>query len=143
VGKNPLRRLLRYTSVVMNQAQSLRKRMLVGDFFDNKYQGTYWSIKGDNKGSELIGYSEDIVHRRITEVRTDLDAFTEGEQRVLENHGYAQSSHRLERYASQLMAPDTKTAELPHAEYLDEQRVDRALRHSHKRVSLARLLGRA
>jgi len=33
-----LRRLLRYTSVVMNQAQSLRKRMLVGDFFDNKIQ---------------------------------------------------------------------------------------------------------
>ena len=89
-GKMPLRILLRYTSVVMNQAASLRKRMFFERRRSGDYTGTYWSLASgaDDTDGGAAGYSPELVGERIAEIRTDLDAFTEAEQKVLENHGY-------------------------------------------------------
>jgi NTE family protein len=159
VGKEPLRRLLRYTSVVMNQASSVRKRMYFAQKYAGRYTGTYWGIRSasdkrtegelaalssneepEERGTAEPsdgGYRRELVDESIAEIRTDLDAFTDAEQRVLENHGYFAANRSIARY---LAAPPVTPAPLspPHPDWLDENKVRQALRDSHRRVSLRR-----
>ena len=139
-SKQPVRRLLRYTSVVMNQAQSLRKRMFFGDIDAGHYRGVYWSIRTRRKDWD-IGYADKLVDWRIARVRTDLDSFTAAEQAILENHGYAVADRKLQKYAGDLLGPDIPAAVMPHQEWLVDARVEDALRASHRRFVPARLLG--
>ena len=137
-GTSPVRRLLRYTSVVMNQASSVRKRFFFDQLRRGEFAGTYWSIRSapDEDGP---GYSEELVEAAIARVRTDLDAFTEAEQKILENHGYFAANRSLFRH---LRAPLPREAPLapPHPEWLDDARVRKALAKSASRVSLRRTL---
>jgi NTE family protein len=160
-GTNPIRRLLRYTSVVMNQAGSVRKRLFFYQRRRGEYEGTYWGIRssaGETKEAELAslpeedyevarvaaapptgGYSRALVDEVLSRIRTDLDAFTEAEQKVLENHGYFAANHSLTLYLEKPL-PREAPLDPPHPEWLDEQRVRRALASSGKRLSLARAL---
>lgn len=138
-GKMPLRMLLRYTSVVMNQAASLRKRMFFERRRSGDYTGTYWSLASavdDNEGG-VSGYSSELVRERIAEIRTDLDAFTEAEQKILENHGYFAANRSLTQYFEGRDGPTLAPAP-PHPEWTDEAKVRSALATSHRRISLSR-----
>ncbi len=140
-GKIPLRILLRYTSVVMNQAASLRKRMFFERRRSGDYTGTYWSLAsaaGDTDGG-AAGYSRELVGERIAEIRTDLDAFTEAEQKVLENHGYFAANHSLTHYLKGRDVPAV-VLDPPHPEWTDEAKVRSALATSHRRISPSRWL---
>jgi NTE family protein len=159
-GTNPIRRLLRYTSVVMNQASSVRKRLFFEKRRRGAYEGTYWGIRSsaseakegglasldeeDSRAARVAevppstpGYSRALVDEVLARVRTDLDAFTEAEQKVLENHGYFAANHSLVLY---LERPIPRPAPMrpPHPEWLDENRVRAALASSGKRLSLSR-----
>ena len=83
-------RLLRVQDVIGNQALALRRRWLVASLERGEYDGAYWGL-----GTEIGSYPEHgpgftgPALTRIREVRTDLDAFRDGEQRVLLDHGWA------------------------------------------------------
>ena len=132
----PYRVLLRYTSVVMNQAVSLRKRMFFERRRSGDYAGTYWGI-GSAADGDAPGYSAALVDERIAEIRTDLDACTEAEQKILENHGYFAANRSVTQY---LEGREMKAVPPvpPHPEWIDESRARAALATSHKRLSLTR-----
>jgi NTE family protein len=144
-GTNPIRRLLRYTSVVMNQAAAVRKRSFFHQLRLSDFTGTYWGIKSaaeEDDDSETTpepgeGYSRDLVDGHIAAIRTDLDPFTEAEQKILENHGYFACSRSLSRHLTDPM-PETAPVRPPHPEWLDADAVRRALATSGKRISLRR-----
>lgn len=139
-GTLPVRNLLRYTTVIMNQAASLRKRM----FFERRragdYTGTYWGIASASEpGEDLPGYSSTLVTDRIAEIRTDLDAFTDAEQRILENHGYCAANRSVTQYLEGREV-GAVACQPPHPEWMEETKARPALETSHRRVSLKRWL---
>jgi NTE family protein len=71
-------------------------------------------------------------------VRTDLDAFSEAEAAVLENHGYLLAAAAIAKHQPDLVREPAAPVSAPHPDWLDEDRVRAALRNSHRR----RILGR-
>jgi NTE family protein len=136
----PLWRLSRYLSVIEGQSRALRKRWLIASFLTGQLQGTYWGIGSAtvDYGSTLAGYSAQIVDDLIAEVRTDLDAFTDAEIAVLENHGYLMAEVAIQRHAPALIGQDAAALSVPHPAWLDETRVCRDLADSHKRTLIGR-----
>ena len=106
-----LQRLGRYVDIVGQQAAALRKRWLISNFLDGTMQGTYWGI-----GSATTSYARGIgrLPRRswsrtlIAPIRTDLDAFSEAEIAMLENHGYAIADAAIATHLPQLSRPRTR-----------------------------------
>lgn len=130
-------RLMRYTAIVERQALGLRRRWLISSFVNGSLSGAYWGIGSARRSYGFKdGYSYEVAEQ-IAAIRTDLDAFSEAEAFVLENHGYAVADAGIQRHARQLIATDAPFA-LPHPEWVDESRVAAALRNSGRR----RLLGR-
>lgn len=150
IGRSPLRRLLRYTSVIMNQTRALRLRKLVGDWKEKaesrRYDGAYWNIaweftsRGRQKLPDGFGYSSDLVSEVIAQIRTDLDEFSEAECCVLENHGYFAADYAVRTRLPQLVAAGNAAPVAPHADWMDEAIVREALRSSHRVFSPSRLL---
>lgn len=141
-------RLQRYVAVVDSQARALRKRWLIAGFLNNELVGAYWGIGsvGTHYNSREQHYSEDLVDDVISEVRTDLDAFSEAEIGVLENHGYLMADAAIQRHVAPLVRSGTvpglqvspREVAIPNREWMDEAHVWEALRDSSKQ----RLLGR-
>jgi NTE family protein len=136
----PFWRLSRYLSVVESQSRALRKRWLIASFLTGQLQGTYWGIVSAtvDYGSTVPGYSAQIVDDLISEVRTDLDAFTDAEIAVLENHGYLMAEAAIQRHAPALIGQDAAALSVPHPAWLDETRVRRELAASHRRTLFGR-----
>ncbi|HET7454566.1 MAG TPA: hypothetical protein VFJ76_03505 [Solirubrobacterales bacterium] len=86
------------------------------------------------------GYPPALVERTIAAVRTDLDAFGEAEQAVLENHGYLLADAALRaRGLVNLGGLEGLPPEPPHPRWMDEQRVREALSSSSRRKLVGRL----
>lgn len=140
-SSNPVRRLLRYTSVATNQVRALRYRMLHERFAEGQAQGATWSLRVDVPDG-APGYPAALRERAIEAIRTDLDRFTAAEQRILENHGYCVAAARLEAAAlNGLALPPPPPPSPPHPEWMEPDRAARALRLSGRRIVPARLLG--
>lgn len=141
-------RLQRYVAVVDSQARALRKRWLIAGFLNGELFGAYWGVgsAGAHYNSRERYYSEELVDEVISEVRTDLDAFSEAEVCVLENHGYLLADAAIQRHVVPLARSGTvaglsvsgRELIIPHREWLEESRVREALSDSSKQ----RLLGR-
>lgn len=133
-------RLSRYTEIVENQSRALRKRWLISGFMEGTLQGTYWGIgsAASHYAAHARGYSEPIVNDVISEVRTDLDAFTAAEIAVLENHGYLIADAAIGRHLPKLIATPDAALTIPHPRWMDEDRVRHGLANSHKRTALGR-----
>lgn len=131
--------LSRFTAVMSNQAAAVRKRWLIAGYINKELSGTYWGIgsAAEHYGMSS-GYTAGLVDEIISEIRTDLDAFSEAEQAVLENHGYVMAEAAVQRHAPELAGPSPAPFAAPYPEWLDETRVRDALKGSAKR----RLLGR-
>jgi NTE family protein len=99
-GHGLVARLKRSNDIITNQTRVLRKRWLINMFQHQVLTGAYWGIGTDfeNYGlAEARGYSP--AQRAVLEgVRTDLDAFSDGEIGCLENHGYALADAALRRW---------------------------------------------
>jgi hypothetical protein len=101
----------------------------------------------DNMGLEPAsylmdgGYSEDLAKSVVADIRTDLDAFSDAEAAVLENHGYLMVDAAIRRHVGDLLpqvpAP-LPPLRIPKPEWMDEDRVRRALKDSGRRTVLGR-----
>lgn len=144
---NPIARVLRNLDILGKQASSLRKRWLIASFLKDVMEGTYWGIgsdvtryrrPGEPSERDRVGYSAALVDAFIETIRTDMDAFSPGEIAVLENHGYTLADAALRRHTPSLIRPGVPAPTVPHPEWMDERRVQHALRTSAKRTFLGR-----
>jgi NTE family protein len=125
-------RLQRYTSIVSRQASGVRRRWLMAGYRRGELAGAYWGIGNSTADHErLEGYSPRLVDEVIARVRTDLDAFSDVEQAVLENHGYVVAECAVRRYAPHLIAGDSRPFAIPNPAWLNEEEVRRELTDSH------------
>jgi hypothetical protein len=86
------------------------------------------------------GYDELLVAETIAAVRTDLDAFGEAEQAVLENHGYLLADAALRRNGVAVAARIEPRPPLPpHTRWIDPERVRAGLGASSGRRPIGRL----
>ena len=76
------------------------------------------------------GYSKAFAMDVIRNIRTDLDAFSEVEQAVLMNHGYALIDAAIRTHAPELIATDAAAFALP---AMNEDELRRRLAGSQKR----------
>ncbi len=130
--KGLLWRLQRYNEIISRQASGMRKRWLISGLIRGEMRGTYWGIGSATTSYGMPGgYPEDLVREVIAQVRTDLDAFSDGEKAVLENHGYLVMDAAVRRHLSDMVNKPSEPR-VPHREWMDEQRVRNALRDSHK-----------
>lgn len=136
----PMWRVSRYLSIVESQSRALRKRWLIAGFLTRQFQGAYWGIGSApaNYGFRDLGYSELTVDRFISEIRTDLDAFTDAEMAILENHGYLMAEAAMQRHVPHLISASAAPLTVPHPAWVDAPKVERALAKSHKRTPLGR-----
>jgi len=133
-------RVSRPLSISTNQSTSLRKRWLISNFNSGELDGAYWGIGSTVEHYEVQtpGYPEELVDDRISEVRTDLDAFSEAECAVLMNHGYLLGEAAVRRHLPAMIVPNAEPFRIPYPEWMDEGRVEAALANSHKRKLLGR-----
>ncbi|KRB11551.1 patatin-like phospholipase family protein [Lysobacter sp. Root690] len=127
-----LQKLMRYTQVMSNQAEALRKRLFFGQAGSGAMIGVYWGLTGDrDEGAD--GYSPALVRDVIGQIRTDLDRFLDPEFEVLVNHGYFACVDALWRQ-DDWISPNTQAATWPYPQRANESEVRRWLRYSHRRV---------
>ena len=136
------RRLKRYSDIISNQVGALRKRWLLSNFINGALTGTYWGIGSLAENYDRSGhpaYAPDTVENLIAEIRTDLDAFSEAEIKVLVNHGYVLANVAIERHQEELVdVSPMPPLSIPYPEWMDDGKVRSALRKSHKRKLLGR-----
>jgi NTE family protein len=133
-----IRRLFRYTSIIGNQAAAIRKRWLISSLATGRLEGAYWGVGSttDRHGASG-GYPLDLVTDVIVRVRTDLDAFSPPEIRVLENHGYLMADAAIQRRVPRVIRVHAPLA-VPYPDWMDGERVRNALRSSDARTFLGR-----
>lgn len=130
-------RLSRYTDILNNQVSALRRRWLISNFIEKVLEGTYWGFGSRVRSYEQDlnrGYPEQLVDDVISEGRTDLDAFSEAEAAVLENHGYMLADVAVNKHLPCLIAKPSAPLAVPHLEWMEEKKVKSSLRRSHKRI---------
>ena len=132
-------RLGRYTGIQGRQVGNVRKRWLISNFKADILDGTFWGVGSatTNYDHRAPGYDELLVDRVISEVRTDLDSFSDAEASVLRNHGYLLADAAVRCHLPQL-AGEPVPAEVPFPEWMDEKRVEDALAGSAKRKLFGR-----
>ncbi len=135
-GRHYLRRLLRYTQVIGNQAAALRKRLLFTTLARG-IDGAYWNLT-DRSDAGAHGYSPGLIRDVLARVRTDLDRFDAAEFEVLVNHGYFACENGLAGHSGGTVV----AADWPYPQHADEAGVARALHRSHRRFSPDRWFGR-
>jgi NTE family protein len=147
----PFRGLLRYIAVASNQAAAVRKRWLIASFKEGVMEGTYWgltsaatSYSSTDPGRRTVlppkFYRDDLVKASISCIRTDLNAFSDAEIQILENHGYFLAEAAIQNHLHHLIVPNPRPFQPPHQSWLDEDAVRRALHDSDKRFSLVKIL---
>lgn len=131
-----IRRVLRYTDVVQNQARALRRRWLISSFSalnpdgTRVLNGTYWgtgSARTSYAKGDSVGYSKPFATETIARIRTDLNSFSEPEIAVLENHGYLLADIAVQVHASELYPQPPIALRIPHADWMDEEKARKAL----------------
>jgi NTE family protein len=133
-------RLKAYLSIQGKQAGAIRKRHLISEFQHKNRFGTYWGIGGSvtrYRLSAAVGYSKQFATNTIADVRTDMDAFSDGEIAVLMNHGYLLADIAIQIHVPQLMAR-AEEIQVPFPELLIEGNARQALKESHVRKLLGR-----
>jgi NTE family protein len=126
-------RTLRILGIATNGGQSVRSRWLHASFARGVIHGTSWALDTVVEGCYPRGTTE-----LINAVRTDLDAFTQEEQHILERHGYLIADAQIRTHCPELITRDSP-AQPPHDEVADPDVANAALVDSAKR----RLLGRS
>jgi NTE family protein len=129
----------RYLAIPENQALAVRKRWLMASFIGGIMEGTYWGIGGATSSySGSGGYSKELASEVIAGIRTDLDAFSDAEAAVLENHGYLLADAAVKRHVPARLPAAVQPLAVPHPDWMDEGRVRTALKDSGHRSLLGR-----
>lgn len=157
-NKGLLWRSARTLAIMGNQSRALRKRWLISSLVarerdthhTNPYalQGVYWGIGSPasryrRKGQPpMPGYSDALVREVISKVRTDMDAFSEAERCVLENHGYLLADAAVRRYAAYLIEWAFAPLSVPYPEWYGRKDTERKVKDALRNSGKVRLLGR-
>lgn len=136
-------RIGRYQNIQEMQARGLRKRWLIASFLAGSLEGAYWGIgSARSRYGEDGGYSKALAHEVLAEIRTDLDAFSDAEAAVLENHGYLLADAGIAAHAPTLRRDPVPPVRIPHPEWcapaMGEDALRKALEGSGKRTILGR-----
>lgn len=135
-------------SIAASGGQTARLRWLRASFSAGIVQGATWSLESPNTvsavpghgpGPELAaggGYPAGVV-ATINRVRTDLDAFSPGEQMVLERHGYVVCDASVRRHSPGLIALPTGL-QPPHPQVAGADSAHAALAGSGRITALGR-----
>lgn len=132
-GWNIVQRVMRYHNIVQYQAREIRKRWLMSNFLNQTLSGTYWGLTSQvgHYGIPVkYQYSPMIVDTIISHIRTDMDAFSEGECAVLENHGYILADAAIKQHVPKLIAPNALDFTIPSEKWMDEKLVENELADS-------------
>ncbi|MEW5925141.1 MAG: hypothetical protein AB1746_14250 [Candidatus Zixiibacteriota bacterium] len=142
---------MRYFGIASNQVGALRKRWLFADFNTEIIkngvvgplkQGAYWGVANAStiaKEPDMPGYDESLAEDIISQIRTDLDGFTNAEIAVLENHGYLLANRVIKKYLSQFYPESAPPPAIPHPELMDHVTIRCKLRKSGSRFSPKRI----
>lgn len=134
-GQSLPSRLRRAADISMEQVAAVRKRWLVTDLVAGRRFGALWTLHtrlADFPISDKHGYDEASA-KLIRKIRTDLDAFSEGEIACLENHGYSMADAAMRSYAAGHCPNLSQPFHWPHMNWVDVSDCAHALARSHKR----------
>jgi NTE family protein len=142
--KGLLWRIPRYQGIQERQARALRKRWLIASFNQGTLDGTYWSVgSATSKYEESSpGYPKDMARAVIAEIRTDLDAFSDAEAAVLENHGYLLADAAIRRHVPALLTEPIPPAAVPYPDWFTPARSEDAIRAALKDSGKRKTWGR-
>jgi NTE family protein len=137
----PLWPSIRPIVTLLEQATDVRKRWLIDNFLRGQLTGAYWGIASlpsryDPPAGSVV-YPDDLVAETLSQVRIELDAFSEGEQAVLENHGYLMCDLAIHKHQPDLVAIPAP-GQPPYPDWLDPYRAAAAMRDSHRHKLLGR-----
>lgn len=134
-------RLRRYPAIIDSRARVLQKRWLFAASRAGVFDVAIWGLAEPewwrHDQESVTSYPEDLIHEVISEVRTDLDAFSEAECKVLENHGYLMAGAAIRVLVPHAIRHDYPET-VPHPEWMDPDRVRAALAYSDERTILGR-----
>jgi NTE family protein len=134
-------RLRRYPAITDSRTRVLQKRWLFASARAHVLDTAIWGLAEPEwwrHDEELVtSYPEDLILDVISQVRTDLDAFSDAECKVLENHGYFMAEAAIRVLLPDIVRHDSLES-APHPEWMDPDRVRNALADSSER----RILGR-
>ncbi|MEO8667754.1 MAG: patatin-like phospholipase family protein [Bauldia sp.] len=106
-----IRQAMRALDVATDQARSLRKRALIGDFTSGARQGAYWGIASDIASFRAPDGEADTALAcapakvgPLATIRTRLNPFDDREQEELINWGYAICDAALRRHAPEVIS---------------------------------------
>jgi NTE family protein len=142
LGQSILWSLIRSARVLWNQSQVVQKRWIISGFDAHQLCGTYWGIGGSpmhyeqKPGNEAFpGYSPELARDVIAQIRTDYDAFSDGEAAVLENHGYFMVEAAIRAHLPQHPRAPLRA---PHPAWMNETKILAELRDSRLKKFLGR-----
>lgn len=130
-------RSLRIAVTLLEQATDVRKRWLIQGYLARDYEGAYWGIASFPSSYPAFdadapeGYPNQLIERFISQVRIDLDVFSEGEIAVLENHGYLMAGIAARSHLpTEWLDPNAPAPDPPWPRWLDPRQAERSLAHS-------------
>ena len=129
-------RVERYAAIAQNQGHAVRVRWLIDSFQTDQFRGAYWGVASapSSYDASYPGYSKALATDVISRIRTDLDAFSDAEAAVLENHGYWLAEAGLRKHVPELAGANAARPRAPHPEWMDETKVRTALSDSSRRA---------
>ena len=110
---------LRYVVSLLEQATDVRKRWLIANFILGELQGAYWGIGSfpSSYGSGA-GYPDDLIAEVISQVRIDLDEFSDAPRSRCSRTTYGRRRSR----ATRRLAGGDRRRRRRRTRWLDEQR---------------------
>ena len=140
-------RIKRYQEIQERQALGVRKRFRISGFSGGAICGAYVGVASAAAryaGVREGGYSKAFAMEVIRNIRTDLDAFSEVEQGVLMNHGYALIDAAIRTHVPELMGAEGSAAAFawPAAEFAPGAMAEEELRRRLSGSSKRKLTGR-
>lgn len=132
-GSFVLSRLARASAISQNQVGSVRRRWLIEDFLAKKRTGTVWALQTAPKDfglGDARGYTENV--ELLHAVRTDLNAFTDGEVGCLVNHGYSLADAAVRKWVPDFCTNRAAAFEWPDPEWSTDAKLKEALAGSGK-----------
>lgn len=138
-------RLQRYVTIQAEQASALRKRWLISNFIAGVMDGAYWGISSARTSydpQDRLGYSKELASDVIAGIRTDLDAFSEAEAAVLENHGYLLADAAIRKHVPEILPGAIQGVAVPHKDWCPPQKTEGQVREALKGSDKRKIFGR-
>jgi NTE family protein len=128
----PLPRLRRAADIGIEQVGAIRRRWMFEQLETKVRKGAMWAIhtRGEKFPLPNKQHYTEPVRLVLNKVRTDLNAFTAAEMACLENQGYCLADGAVRSYAPKICSNLTASFRWPNPDWVEEEKVLKALRKS-------------